>query len=85
VYKVELTPEALKELVQLDPVISKRICKKIDWLSMNFENIVPEPLKGHFEGVYKLRIGDWRAIYDVNSKAKLIRIHLIGHRRDIYK
>jgi mRNA interferase RelE/StbE len=85
VYRVELTLAALKELSQLDPVIAERICKKIDWLSQNFDFIVPEPLKGPFEGVYKLRIGDWRVIYNVDSKAKLIRIHLIGHRRDIYK
>ena len=84
-YKVELTPTALKDLSQLDPIVAQRICKKIDWLAKNFESIAPEPLKGNFEGVYKLRIGDWRVIYEVDSKSKLTRVHLIGHRKDIYK
>ncbi|HHT9153250.1 MAG TPA: type II toxin-antitoxin system RelE family toxin [Candidatus Hypogeohydataceae bacterium YC40] len=84
-YKVELTPDAFKELSQLDPVIAQRICKKIGWLSKNFEFVVPEPLKGNLEGAYKLRVGAWRVIYDVDTKCKLIRIHLIGHRKDIYK
>lgn len=84
-YRVELTPEAFKELSQLDPVVAQRISRKIDWLSRNLDSLNPEPLKGGFEGAYKLRIGDWRVIYNADSKNKLIKIHLIGHRKDIYK
>lgn len=62
-YRVELTPQAFKELSQLDPVIAQRILKKIDWLSQSFGSVVPEPLKGNLEGAYKLRIGNWRVIY----------------------
>ncbi|MCK4233696.1 type II toxin-antitoxin system RelE/ParE family toxin, partial [candidate division WOR-3 bacterium] len=37
------------------------------------------------KGMYKLRVGDWRIIYTVNQKTKVITIHMIGHRKEIYK
>ena len=34
---------------------------------------------------YKLRVGNYRAIADINKKEKIITINLIGHRRNVYK
>ena len=33
----------------------------------------------------KLKIGDYRALYDIEHSKKIIYIHKIGHRKDIYK
>ena len=35
--------------------------------------------------LYKLRIGDYRAIADINQTSKKIEILLVGHRKNIYK
>lgn len=57
----------------------------MDWLSQNFEVINPQPLKGKFQGMYKLVIGDWRVIYTADFTNKIITVYLVGHRREVYK
>lgn len=44
-----------------------------------------EALTGEFEGLFKLRVGDYRVVYELIHEEKLILIHAIGHRRDIYR
>lgn len=80
---IEWSEEALEDLNGLDRAVGKRILKKLTWLSHNFENIIPEPLSGEFEGTYKLRIGAWRVIYTFDKETILI-LH-VGHRREIYR
>ena len=84
-YKVEFTRAAVNDLKKLDKIISQRILDKVHWMANNFEDIMPEILTTHFKGMFKLRVGDWRIIYTVNQKSKLITIYMIGHRREIYK
>ena len=74
-----------KDLSKLDKVIAQRIFDKLIWYAENFEFIVPEPLLGNFKNMYKFRIGDYRAIYTIDKKNKIITIHIIEHRKDIYK
>ena len=84
-YQVIFLPNALDDLSKLDKPNVKRIIHRIEWFSENFDEISPIPLKSKLSGFYKLRIGDWRAIYEISKKAKTIYIHKIGHRKDIYK
>lgn len=84
-YQLEILPEAISDLKKLDKVISQRIFDKIRWLSENFEDIVPQMLTSEFKGMYKLRVGDWRIIYTVNQNTKIITVHMVGHRSEIYK
>lgn len=78
-------PDVEKDVKRLDKTIAHRIFQKIKWLSENFEAVVPEPLKGKWKGKFKLRVGDYRVVYNVNHDTRLIVVHLIGHRREIYK
>jgi len=84
-YKVEFLIAAINDLKKIDQIISQRIMDKIHWTANNFEDITPEILTANLKGMFKLRVGDWRAIYTVNQKAKIITIHVIGHRKEIYK
>jgi len=85
VYQVVSLPTALDALSKLDKSIVKRIINRIEWFSKNIENSSLIPLKSRLSGFYKLRIGDWRIIYEISKRAKTIFIHKIGHRKDIYK
>ena len=85
-YEVEFTEDALDDLAKLSKDIAQRIFKKIRWLAENFEALSPEPLSHQWQGMYKLRVGDYRVVYTVeNDTQALIIVHLIGHRREIYK
>jgi mRNA-degrading endonuclease RelE of RelBE toxin-antitoxin system len=37
------------------------------------------------DGFFKLRVGDVRVVYSLDREARLIRIHLVGNRDEIYK
>lgn len=83
-YSVEFRPKAIADLERLDQVLRERIVSKIRWLVENFDNITPQPLTGELKGLFKLRVGDYRVIYSVSPAPRIITIHLIGHRREIY-
>jgi mRNA interferase RelE/StbE len=82
--EIDWTEKAVGDLGKLDRQVANRVVRKIRWLANNFEKVIPEPLGGEFKGSYKLRIGDWRAIYTIESN-NIITVQFIGHRRDIYK
>ena len=83
-YSVSFEPESIDDLDQIYQVMSVRILKKIQWLSINFEKISPLPLTGQWSGFYKLRVGDYRVIYEFDIENQLIFIARVGHRREIY-
>lgn len=84
-YHVEFTPEAERDLSRLDREVAQRVVNRIRWLAQHFEQITVESLSGkQWKGVFNLRVGDYRVLYTVNRSKKLLTIHLIGHRREIY-
>jgi len=78
-------PQAINDLRRLEKSIAQRILSKLKWLSQNFNNLTPNKLTGELKGFYKLRVGSYRVIYTANEKEHLLVVHLIGHRRDIYR
>ena len=78
-------PKASDDLRRLDKPTARRILDKLKWLSQNFTDLTSEKLTGELRGFYKLRVGSYRVIYTVNQEEHQLVIHLIGHRRDIYK
>ncbi|HQE93979.1 MAG TPA: type II toxin-antitoxin system RelE/ParE family toxin [Anaerolineae bacterium] len=84
-YRVEFTPTAADDLAHLNKSVAQRIFTKIKWLAENFEALTPEPLTGQWEGVYKLRVGDYRVLYTFNRAESSITVHFVRHRREVYK
>ena len=82
------TPRILKsasrELERLNPAVARRLVDRIRWLAENIEHIKPEPLKGDLAGFFKLREGDYRIVYELLGKERLLIIHSVGHRSKIY-
>jgi mRNA interferase RelE/StbE len=83
-YSVSFESESITDLDNLNQVVRLRILNKIQWLSVNFEQITPLSLTGQWSGFYKLRVGDYRVIYELDIEEQLIIIIRIGHRREIY-
>jgi len=81
-YKVKLHPKVDKFLNKLDKLLSKRIRDKLRLLK-------EEPFKylEHFEGknYFKFRIGDYRALIDIEKNRKIIFVRVLDHRKKIYK
>ena len=69
----------------MDKAVSRRVVDRINWLAANLDAIRLEALTGDFAELYKLRVGDYRVIYEVLREERTIVIHAIGHRREIYR
>ena len=77
-FNVRWHPKARKFLRRLPLELSKRIIKKIK------EN--PFRYIGHYEGkYYKLRIGDFRLLLDIDFKNKILLIEVLDKRGRVYK
>ena len=84
-YIVRILKPAIRELEKLDKKVGQRMIKRIEWLAGNLDKINPIALKGDLTGLYKLREGDYRIVYQILRGEKVIIIHSIGHRREVYK
>lgn len=80
---IKWSADALRDLERIDPIIARRILEKVIWLEENFVEIVPEKLHRELKGLYKLRVGDYRAVYSIHKD--MVTIEAAGHRRDVYK
>ena len=80
-FEIRWTPVSRKSLRKLPSNISKKIVQKIYALSDN-----PFRYLKHFEGEgYKLRIGDYRALIDVDFVQRVLIVRVLDKRGRIYK
>jgi mRNA interferase RelE/StbE len=84
-YQVEFTEGAAADLARLDKPIAQRVLRRLRWLAENFEAITPEVLTGQWQGVFKLRVGDYRVLYTCDRTQQKIIVHFVRHRREVYK
>ena len=84
-YSIRLLKSASKELGKLDKQTALRIVERLDWLSLNVHSTKVFALKGDLAGLYKLREGSYRIIFEILHGEMAIIVHSIGHRKDIYK
>jgi mRNA interferase RelE/StbE len=83
-YKVEILKGALKQLKKLSPELQERIQVKIDDLAIEPRPNGVKKLKGQ-ENAYRIRVGDYRIIYDIFDDVLRVKVVEIGHRSKVYK
>ena len=84
-YQVNFSHEAESSLGRLDKQIAQRILDRIKWLSEHVEDVNYKALTRNLKRAFKLRVGDYRIIYESKYNTACLTILLIGHRSDIYK
>ena len=57
--------------------------RKVDEMGARLESFPHQRLQGRPE--FKLRVGDYRVLYEFDVKLGRVYLHFVGHRRDIYK
>ncbi len=80
-YTVLIKPSAKKELLALE----KNILQRIDQIILGLKNNprMPGTIKLKGWSLYRIRVGDYRILYTINDKNKIVEIIAIGHRRYI--
>ncbi len=83
-YKIEWKQSAKKELKKLDKQIIPRILQAVENLADNPYSSGSKKLIGS-GSIYRIRISDYRIIYNIQSSVLIIEIIKVGHRREIYR
>lgn len=84
-YRIRILDAATRDLARLDKPAGRRIVERINWLATNLDSLRLEALTGDLSGLYKLRVGDYRVLYEIPEDEQTIVIHQIGHRREVYR
>ena len=84
-YQLDFTPGAKADLARLDIPIAQRILKKLKELAENFNEVKQQALTGEWQGIFKLRVGDFRILYTFDRTKREIVVHFIRHRSEVYK
>jgi mRNA interferase RelE/StbE len=80
----KFTPKALKQMQKFDIGVRRRIFKKLDYyMSLSDPLEFAEPISDPMLGQFRLRIGGYRVIFDVEKD--LFRILKVGSRKDVYR
>ena len=88
-WRIELSKESRKYLNRSEKRVVSSIFNKInsfrEWLEHRGPLTVDvKRLKGNWEGFYRIRLGNNRILFSLDREVKIIRVHDIGHRGDVY-
>ena len=83
-FKLEWKPSAQKDFKKIDRQHIFSILRKVETLPKNPYPPDSKKLK-NTEGSYRVRIGDYRVIYQIDHRDKVIVIHAVSHRKDAYR
>jgi mRNA interferase RelE/StbE len=83
-YRVVLTTSAEKELHALPANVVARVVPRLERLAL-----APRPpgcrkLKGG-DNEWRIRVGDYRVVYEIDDTARTVDVTRIAHRRDVYE
>lgn len=85
-YTLHFLSSAKKEFKKLDSVAQKSIKEKLILLVENPEilknNI--KALKGEYRGKFRLRINQYRVVFQVKDEELIIIVIRVGHRKEVY-
>ena len=82
-YSIEFAPSAARELRKLDSPIRLKLAFAIDALSRN-----PRPngvTKLKAADAWRIRLGDYRIVYEIIDRRLAVMVLRLAHRRDVYR
>jgi len=83
-YRVELTSRAHRELAALPRDAQERIDARILLLAEEHRPPGSKKLEGE-EGLYRIRVGDYRVVYRIDDKVLVVLVVRIGRRGEVYR
>lgn len=83
-YKVFFKPSADRQLRKLSDGLQRRIVGEVEALAR-----IPRPrgvvkLAGH-ENLWRIRVGDYRIVYEIHDSRLVILVLRLAHRKDVYR
>jgi len=83
-YRIEVKPSAADALARIPQPIRRRIARKIDRLADNPRPRGARVLEGRLS-LYRIRVGDYRVIYQIQDAGLVVLVVRIGSRGEVYR
>jgi mRNA interferase RelE/StbE len=83
-YTISFAPSAARALRKLEPGIRERILRAIVALEIDPYH-APGIKKLTAQEGYRLRVGDYRVLYEIHDDVLRVLVVKVGHRRDVYR
>ncbi|MCC7023521.1 MAG: type II toxin-antitoxin system RelE/ParE family toxin [Thermomicrobiales bacterium] len=83
-WRVEIANPAERDIRRLAPDVRRRVLSAFRGLAVIPRRGDIKKLRGT-DNEYRLRVGDWRAIFEVDGEERVVRILVVAHRRDAYR
>lgn len=80
-FDLRFTPRFLKRIKALDKEVQVRILRGVNVLKIN--PYAGKPLRGEWKGIYSLRVGNYRVLYQI--KGNEIFLLVVSHRKRVYE
>ncbi|MBU0578541.1 type II toxin-antitoxin system RelE/ParE family toxin [Patescibacteria group bacterium] len=84
-YHIQVSSRAQKDLKKIDSKAQQRIIEAIFKLKTQRRSQQFRPLVGSKIAQFRLRVGDYRVLYDVYDQDQIVLLLRIGHRKNIYR
>ena len=82
-YSIHIKKSAAKELARIPSNDRVRVIRAIDQLKDHPYS--GSPLKGEFRGIRRIRVGDYRVLYEVGVEELTILIVRVATREEVYR
>jgi mRNA interferase RelE/StbE len=83
-YQVQYSPRAVRDLENLPQKVARRIATKADALGDNPRPPGVMKMEGE-ANLYRIRVGNYRIIYQIRDNALVVLVVTIGDRKDVYR
>lgn len=83
-YQIEWRKSALRELKRVDRSVVPRIVSAVESLRTEPRPVDARKLRGS-QQTFRVRVGDYRVVYEVSESRLVIQIVRVRHRRDVYR
>ncbi len=83
-YRVEFEPRAFDEIMELSEKMQQRIFAATDALEADPRPAGVEKMKGE-ENAWRVRVGDYRIIYEIHDAVLLVAVMNVGNRKEVYR
>jgi Cytotoxic translational repressor of toxin-antitoxin stability system len=85
-YTVTLRPSARRELEGLPVAAQRSVVRAVDGLATNPRPRGSRLLRGKTaERIWRLRVGDYRVLYEIHDTELVVLVIRLGHRREVYR
>jgi mRNA interferase RelE/StbE len=83
-YRIEFAPAATRQFKKLPRDVQVRISRRIDTLAETPRPAGVKKLEDE-ASLYRIRVGDYRVIYTIQDKLRLVLVVTLGKRADVYR